>query len=81
MVYRGKGRRRDSLCENIERRENRGNFERVTKAKREIELIEEHKAKLDRLDSRAHLRKGRAEQKLEEERAHTLSLECWGFLI
>ena len=54
-------------------------FERVTKLKRENQLIEEHKEKIKYLDSASHLRQGKEKQKIDEERAYSLSLECFGF--
>jgi len=76
MIKRDRRRGLDTLSSNIERRSGR---EFVTKAKRELQIINEHKEKIKRLDSRAHLRQGREKQKLEEEQAYTLSLECFGF--
>lgn len=50
-----------------------------TKRKREQEIIEKKKKDIARLSTRAHLWKGKKQQKLEEEQAYTLPLECWGF--
>lgn len=65
-----------SLAANAERR---GRKELKTIKKREDEIIEEQKAKIERLGTRAHLYKGKEEQKIEKEQAFTLPLECWGF--
>jgi len=44
-----------------------------------LELAEERDKKISDLGKRNHLFKGRVAQKLEEEQAYTLPLECWGF--
>lgn len=77
VKYYGKRKGLDSLSYNIVRRENRGDY--VTKLKREDELRDERLSKIKNLNTRSHLFKGKDEQKIEEERAYTLPLECFGF--
>lgn len=69
-------RRYDSLSSNVERRQKR---EIVTIRKREQQIIEERKEAIARLDKKAHLYQGKQKQKIDEEVAYTLPLECWGF--
>lgn len=68
-----------NLSSNMERRLNNRDKEVVTNRKREDQIIEEVKQNIADLDKRAHLSKGRAMQKIEEEIAYTLPLECFGF--